>query len=567
MQAPATVDGLFLSYFEDLDRWHNDHAPGKPTGAPAVLRARTEEGGRSILARTARQGVSLDGKLHDISRFFAWAAHGSTAEYRRYDAFSLTHLSGAYYESLGARLGCDLVHLNHVSRVDLAPLSLRYAPRCIFLSSTFFTEIANLLDAMRHLRRAWPGVPIVVGGLFLVELEKAVPAARFQAMLSTFGADAYVVSALGEEALCRILRRDGDGLEGLELPSTWQRSGRGYTLSSAPEPGLPIDEHFVRWDELRPDGLYHTVHTRTARSCAFACSFCSYPANQGALTLAQPATLERELQHMRRAGVRSIVFTDDTFNVPMPRFRELVDVLAKFDFTWYSYFRCQYADDDIVQRMVDSGCGGAFLGFESLDDTVLKNMNKAATFKSFARGTEVLKRHNVPCHANFIIGFPGDRPEYTDKFLRFVDEHGIEFYNATPWFCSPATPIAGQKERFGVEGDYYRWRHDTMDSDQAIDLEEHAIGRARESVWITELGARNFWTELFLYTNGLTPAEAQRAVRAYNAFVGRDSARKDVAGDPEVAWLGGLLRAKGFPAPAGMRDYLAAEEPAAPAGR
>ena len=63
MQAPATVDGLFLSYFEDLDRWHNDHAPGKPTGAPAVLRARTEEGGRSILARTARQGVSLDGKL------------------------------------------------------------------------------------------------------------------------------------------------------------------------------------------------------------------------------------------------------------------------------------------------------------------------------------------------------------------------------------------------------------------------------------------------------------------------------------------------------------------------
>ena len=28
MIAPEPVDGLFLSYFEDIDRWHNDHAPG-----------------------------------------------------------------------------------------------------------------------------------------------------------------------------------------------------------------------------------------------------------------------------------------------------------------------------------------------------------------------------------------------------------------------------------------------------------------------------------------------------------------------------------------------------------
>ena len=415
---------------------------------------------------------------------------------------------------------------------------------------------------MQHLRRAWPGVPIVVGGLFLVELEKSVSAAQFQALLRTFGAEAYVVSALGEAALSRILERGPDGLEGLELPATWIRAGRGYALCTEAEPGLPIDEHYVRWDELRPDGLYHAVHTRTARSCAFECAFCSYPANQGALTLAAPETLERELEHMARSGVRSIVFTDDTFNVPMPRFRKLVDVLAKFDFRWYSYFRCQYADEDLVARMVDSGCAGAFLGFESLDDAVLKNMNKAATYKSYARGTEVLKRHGVPCHANFIIGFPGDRPENAETMVRFVDDHGIEFYNATPWFCSPATPIAAQKERFGIEGDYYRWRHDTMDSDQAVDLEDWAVCRAKESVWMSELAGRNFWTELFLYANGLTAPEAQRAVRTFNRFVGRDRRASDAALDPEVAWLRRLLLEKRFPAPAGAEAYRAQPEPA-----
>ena len=29
--------------------------------------------------------------------------------------------------------------------------------------------------------------------------------------------------------------------------------------------------------------------------------------------------------------------------------RQLVDVLARHDFQWYSYFRCQFADDDIVE--------------------------------------------------------------------------------------------------------------------------------------------------------------------------------------------------------------------------
>ncbi|MEO0651025.1 MAG: hypothetical protein AAFZ65_10140, partial [Planctomycetota bacterium] len=250
MNTAKAVDGLFFSYYEDIDRWHNDHAPGRPTGAPARLSDASDEGGRSILARTARQGVSIDGQLMDVARFFSRVAHGATTEYRRYDAFSLTHLSGAYYESLAARHGYQVLHVNHASRVDFASLAEAYSPRCIFLSSTFFTEIANLVDAMQHLRAAWPGVPIVVGGLFLVEISKAVQGAPFQALLSTFDADAYVVSALGEAALLKVLARDGDGLEGLDLPQSWVRDGRGYRWCETAEPGLAIDENFVRWDEI-----------------------------------------------------------------------------------------------------------------------------------------------------------------------------------------------------------------------------------------------------------------------------------------------------------------------------
>lgn len=562
MDTRERIDALFLSYFEDIDRWHNDHAPSAsgPTGSPVQLLAPDDPGGRTILARTARQAVTLDGDVHDLPRFLSYAAYGSTIEYRRFDAFSLTHLSGKYYESLAVRNGFDVRHRNHVSRVDLEHLGTVFAPRYVMLSSTFMTETANILDALQHVRRAWPGVPVVVGGLFLVEVEKAVTDRDFQRLLLSFGADVYVVSAMGEEAFLRLLSHDGEDLAGLDLPGSYVRNGRRFVKSETVEPGLPIDDHWVRWDQLDPQGLYHTVHTRTARSCAFACSFCSYPANQGPLTLATPDTLRAELDAVVRSGaIRSLVFTDDTFNVPMPRFRELCEVLVDYDIEWYSYFRCQFADEDTVKLMVDSGCKGAFLGFESLNDQVLKNMKKAVTRKAYTRGTRMLKKHGIPCHANFIIGFPGDKPENTPDFIDFVDDEGIEFYYATPWFCSPATPIAKEKERYGVEGDFYRWKHDTMCVEEAMELEEWCINRAKSSVWITELGARNFWTELFLYGNGMDVAEAQRLIRCFNAYVGKDTPRAVLDKDPEVLWLRQRLRDHEFPVPPGMEHYRAAE--------
>jgi radical SAM superfamily enzyme YgiQ (UPF0313 family) len=558
MSSRETIDALFLSYFEDIDRWHNDFAPSAsgPTGSPVKLMKADDSGGRSILARTARQAVTLDGGVYDLPRFLSHAGYGSTTEYRRFDAFSLTHLSGKYYESLGKRHGYDVRHLNHVSRVDLEQLGKAFEPRYIMLSSTFMTETANIMDALQHIRRAWPGVPVVVGGLFLVEVEKAVSANDFQRLLTSFGADIYVVSPMGEEAFLAILGHTGDDYAGLDLPGSFVRSGRSFVKSETVEPGVSIDDNWVRWDELDPAGLYHTVHTRTARSCAFICSFCSYPANQGPLTLAQPETLRAELESMVRSGaVRSIVFTDDTFNVPMPRFKELCKVLAEFEFEWYSYFRSQFADEDTVRLMVDSGCKGAFLGYESLDDQVLKNMKKAATLKAYTRGTRMLKKHGIPCHANFIIGFPGDKAENTPKFIDFVDDEGIEFYYATPWFCSPATPIAKEKQLYGVEGDFYRWKHDTMHVEEAMELEEWCISRAKESVWITELAARNFWTELFLYGNGITVAEAQRLIRCFNKYVGKDTPKSALEADPEFLWLRDKLRTNEFPVPPGMEHY------------
>ena len=563
---PRPVDGLFLSYYEDIDRWGNDHAPSRsgPTGSPAFRTAEHASGKDTLINRMGRQSVGIDGGNHDLARYLSRARYGTSIEYRRYDAFTPTHLTGAYYESLARRHGYDLHHVNHATRVDLERLAPTLAPRFVFVSTTYMTETSNVLDAVQHVRANWPSVPLILGGLVLVELSKSVPDSVFQSLLKAWGADAYVITPLGEAAFLNLLASRDKAVADVRLPMAWVRRGNRYVVDeSLAEPGLDIDENYVRWGLLDPNQLYHTVHTRTARSCAFVCSFCSYVSNQGPLTLSDPKTLERELQELKATGkVKSIIFTDDTFNVPVTRFHELLKVLQRFDFEWYSYYRAQFTDDDCARAMVDSGCKAVFLGIESINDKVLRNMKKAATRKAYTRGVRELKRAGIATHANFILGFPGDVPGNTRELIDWVDGEGIDFFTVTPWYCSPATPIgtAEEKKRFGVTGNFWRWKHATMDSNQALEGEQWAIENARNSIFMSELAAQCFWSEIILYANGFTPEEARPMVASFNRHAGKDQSWEAIQADPLFQETQRILLTRELPVPPGNELYRTPEE-------
>ncbi len=85
------------------------------------------------------------------------------------------------------------------------------------------------------------------------------------------------------------------------------------------------------------------------------------------------------------------MFIDDTFNVPLPRFKDLgrLMIQEQYNFNWFSYFRCSNSDEEAFDLMAKSGCKGVFLGIESGSPSILKNMNKAATIERYAEGTKI----------------------------------------------------------------------------------------------------------------------------------------------------------------------------------
>src|SRR5205823_8128013 len=267
---------------------------------------------------------------------------------------------------------------------------------------------------------------------------------EFRAALDDMGADIYVNEGQGEATLAQIVQTLRDGGDLGRIPNIIYRDGNRLRMTPSVPENNSLDENYIDWRNFAGEQLGYTIQTRTARSCAFNCSFCNYPTRAGKLTLASLDTIEKELDSIRQLGqVRNVVFIDDTFNVPLPRFKDLCRLMIRndYNFNWFSYFRCSNSDEEAIELMAKSGCKGVFLGIESGSPAILTNMNKAATIEKYERGIKLLHEHGILTFASFIVGLPGETDETVAETVAFIRATKPSYYRAQMWYCEPGTPI------------------------------------------------------------------------------------------------------------------------------
>lgn len=419
----------------------------------------------------------------------------------------IPNLAAAYLTNFLQQRGfrARYVNLFQDEKAQLRRL-LAARPYCVAITTTFYVLNLPVLEMVEFIREAAPEVKIVVGGPLIANHARNYQGEDFEAALRDLGADIYVVEGQGELTLARILSclRDGDDLA--RVPNLrYFEAGQLHATGTEPESNS-LDESAVDWYRLAAGGdLGPTLQTRTARSCAFKCAFCNYPTRAGKLTLAELDTLERELDSMARLGnVGQLVFIDDTFNVPLPRFKDICRLMIRkrYGFRWFSYFRCSNSDDEAFDLMAESGCAGVFLGIESGSPEILKNMNKAATVEKYLHGMERLRQNGVLSFGSFITGFPGETERTAQETLDFIRAARPDYYRTQLWYCEAGTPILGQRERFGIEGDGFVWQHNTMDSMEAMEWIERTFLTVEESVWLPQWSF-DFWIIPYMLGKGV----------------------------------------------------------------
>lgn len=424
-----------------------------------------------------------------------------------FKACDIPNLAAVYLTHYLRERGYAARHINLFQfEKELLSEYLAQDPLCVAITTTFYVINLPVTDMVKFIRERNPRVKIVVGGPLISNHARNYTGEEYRAALDDLGADIYVTDSQGESTLAQIIECLKAGKSLRRVPNiTYYEGGELQRTFEVPE-NNSLDENFINWGSLPDQFLGPTLQTRTARSCAFNCSFCNYPTRAGKLTLSSLETIERELDSMRALGyVKNVVFIDDTFNVPLPRFKDICRLMIEKDyqFNWFSYFRCSNSDEEAFDLMARSGCKGVFLGIESGSPTILKNMNKAATVEKYIRGTELLRQYNILSFASLIIGFPGETDETVQDTIDYVKTTRPDYYRAQLWYCEPGTPIERQREQYGIKGEGFVWSHATMDSLEAMDHIDRMFLTTDASTWLPQWSF-DFWTIPYFLGLGLS---------------------------------------------------------------
>jgi anaerobic magnesium-protoporphyrin IX monomethyl ester cyclase len=397
-------------------------------------------------------------------------------------------------------------------------------PPLVGISSTFYLSYKEIGRVSKMIRSVDADADIVLGGAFSNAETINGSVADFETPMRKYGIR-YVLHAFNSEHDLRTLvetRKSGGDLEtianlcyidGAIKTGTFHATGSSW---QAPV----LNETPANWHRIEAPFLNRTIQIRTASGCPFACSFCSYPTTAGGWKVMNDDVVRAHLDSIKKLGtIDKIIFIDDTFNVPPHRFKDLLKIFSEYDFEWFSFLRVQYVDDDVVRMMRESGCRGVYLGFESANDQILKNMNKRAKRANFEKGLELLNKHGIESLAAFIIGFPGETDETIADNLRFIEDNGVGYYSLKEFFYIKHTSIHEQRETFGLTGMGGNWKHDTMDSKTATQIKHQMFRQIKNSISIDP--DISLWYMAYLYDQGYSFDKIATLQKDINAMMQR----------------------------------------------
>jgi radical SAM superfamily enzyme YgiQ (UPF0313 family) len=181
-----------------------------------------------------------------------------------------------------------------------------------------------------------------------------------------------------------------------------------------------------------------------ARGCRFKCDFCAITSAFNASQ--RHREIDRvieEVQRVRRRG-QMIFFIDDNITSDLAAAKELMKALIPLKVRWVSQSAINLAyDEEALELMRRSGCQGVLVGFESLDETVLGQMNKS--FNLMRGGPQQamanFRKHGLRIYGTFIFGYEHDHEGGFREAVRFATEEGMfiaAFNHITPF---PGTPL------------------------------------------------------------------------------------------------------------------------------
>ncbi|MBI4267830.1 MAG: cobalamin B12-binding domain-containing protein, partial [Chloroflexi bacterium] len=247
---------------------------------------------------------------------------------------------------------------------------------------TAMTPTVNAaLTIARHLKKAKPNLPIIIGGAHATLLPE-------ETLKSTPEID-VVVKGEGEQTIVNFLRAFEDGASVRDISNiSYCQNGKIIntpTASMTLEPdSLPfLAYHLLPWQRYRP----HPPHGRalpfvsmvTSRGCPYHCSYCSKPIFGNKFRAQSPERVVEEVTYYKKKfNIKEIAFYDDVFTLNKKRAYEIADNILKkgLKISWTCETRVNLVEKELLQHMKRAGCYAIAYGVESASPEILETLDK-----------------------------------------------------------------------------------------------------------------------------------------------------------------------------------------------
>lgn len=414
----------------------------------------------------------------------------------------------------------DFVNAFHYEKEALAEKLNGQNVLSVAVITTYYVFALPILEIVEFVRKYNPDVKIIIGGPFVFSQYRTQAPAVYECLFESIDADFYVISHQGEATLVKLLGALKNRLPHDQIENIYYKAGKGYRSTAMIRENNQLSEERVDWS-LFSGRVGEYVDIRTVISCPFSCAFCGSPAHSGEYQTLSAREIESELNRVAKIeSLKGLSFIDDTFNVPPKRFKEILRMIKKnnYNFEWISNLRCQFADREMVELMKECGCRGVFLGIESGNDQILKNMNKAASVEKYLKGIALLKEYGIVTFGSFVIGFPGETHDTFRDTVRFIEESGLDYFRPHLFYFEPITPIWKARADYDLKGESFEWSHRTMDSKTAGDLIERMFLSVENAVWVPQYNFDfdHLWR---LRHRGMNPEQIKEFLIAFNSGI------------------------------------------------
>ncbi|MCU0287004.1 MAG: radical SAM protein, partial [Acidobacteria bacterium] len=391
----------------------------------------------------------------------------------------------------------------------------------IAVTTTIYNFDHPILEVISFIRKYDDKAKLIVGGPYISKRSESLEPENLRSLFKYIDADFYTCSREGEEALANIIRALKSNHDFSNIPNIAYKKGTEFIILPTTPELNSLAENMIDYTLFPRKDIGGFLNLRLSKGCPYRCSFCGFPHRTVKYMYNSVECIKKELDAIRDIGtVDRLFFMDDTVNVPLKRFKEIMRMMIKekYKFQWNCFFRCDQMDEEVVELMKNAGCEGVFLGLESANETILKNMNKTAGKEVYRKYIPLFKEAGITIFMSVFTGFPGETVETFWETMNFLKETKADFYRPQLWYCDPMTPIWEQRERFGLKGYNFSWSHNTMDVKTACDLQEKAFLSLDMPIWVPDPGY-NFISLYIMKQRGMTIEKQKKFLACFNAVV------------------------------------------------